>query len=414
LRSLVFGVAGERGWELRQGLVGDLIREGRVRSARVEAALRAVPREVFVPGVPLEEVYRPSEAIVIKRLEGVSVSSASAPDVMAVMLEQLAVEPGQRVLEIGAGTGYNAALLSELVGPDGEVVSVEIDEDLVLAARDHLRVAGYARVHVVLGDGALGYAPAAPFDRVILTVGAGDIAPAWRDQLRNPGGRLVLPLAITGSQRCVAFDQMGDHLASRAILNCSFIPLRGLLAGATPRVPLGPNGEMAISSSFLHLSAGGVTELLSGAHRTVPTGVEVSTAEVAEGLILWLAAREPGMCSIWASASPGVAEVVPELFGSPDKWRASLGLLADNGLALLAWARAHPPADGAGDELVVRMFGTPGYRLVERVQAWHAAGRPLDAGLSIRAYPRDQTASGEAVVEQRWTRFVLDWNLANS
>src|SRR5919202_4998573 len=146
----------ERGWELRQALVDDLKREGRVHSARVEAALRAVPREVFVPGVPLDEVYRPSDAIVVKRLEGISVSSASAPDVVAVMLEQLAVEPGQRVLEVGAGTGYNAALLAELVGPEGQVVSIEIDEDLVAAAREHLRAAGYDQVQVVLGDGALG------------------------------------------------------------------------------------------------------------------------------------------------------------------------------------------------------------------------------------------------------------------
>jgi protein-L-isoaspartate(D-aspartate) O-methyltransferase len=404
-------VAGERGWELRQALVGELVREGRVRSARVEAVLRAVPREVFVPGVPLDEVYRSSEAIVVKRLDGVSVSSASAPDVMAVMLEQLAVEPGQRVLEIGTGTGYNAALLSELVGPDGHVVSVEIDEDLVLAARQHLRTAGYERVEVVLGDGALGYAPGAPFDGLILTVGAGDIAPAWRDQLRNPGGRMVLPLAISGSQRCVAFEQMGDHLASRAILNCSFIPLRGVLAGSTPRVPLGPNGELALSSSSSGVSAAVVTELLAGAHRGVPTGVAASIGEVAEGLVLWLAAREPGMCSIWASSAPGLSEAVPELFGSPARWRASLGLLDEHGLALLAWSQAHPPAEGARDELFVRVFGTPGNQLVQRVQAWQAARRPLDSALSIRAYPRDHSASGEAVLEQRWTRFVLDWTV---
>jgi protein-L-isoaspartate(D-aspartate) O-methyltransferase len=403
-------VRGERGWELRQALVGDLVREGRVRSAGVEAALRAVPREVFVPGVPLDEVYRPSEAIVIKRLEGVSVSSASAPDVMAVMLEQLAVEPGQRVLEIGTGTGYNAALLAELVGPDGEVVSVEIDEDLVLAAREHLRTAGYARVQVVLGDGALGYAPAAPFDRLILTVGAGDIAPAWRDQLRNPGGRLVLPLAISGTQRCVAFEQVGDHLASQTILNCSFIPLRGLLAGSTPRLPLGPNAEVAISSSSVDLPAGGISELLVGPSRAVLTGVLASTAEVAEGLVLWLAAREPAMCSVWASAAPGLSEVVPELFGSPGKWRASLGLVQPTGLALLGWAQAHPRTEGSRDELVVRVFGSPGDDMVERLQAWQAAGRPLDSALSIRAYPRDHPASGEAVVKQRWTRFLLDWN----
>jgi hypothetical protein len=208
----------------------------------------------------------------------------------------------------------------------------------------------------------------------------------------------------------VAFEHLGDHLASRAILNCSFIPLRGLLAGSTPRLPLGPNGEMAISSSSLHLSAGAVSELLRGPHRSLTTGVLASTAEVAEGLVLWLAARERAMCSVWASSSPGLSEAVPELFSSPGKWRASLGLLNDGGLALLAWARGNPPAEGTRDDLVVRVFGTPGDTLLERVQAWQAAGRPLDTALTIRAYPHDHPASGEAVLEQRWTRFVLDWN----
>ena len=132
-------MTGERGWQLRQALVDDLKREGRVHSARVEAALRAVPREVFVPGVPLDEVYRPSDAIVVKRLEGISVSSASAPDVVAVMLEQLAVEPGQRVLEVGAGTGYNAALLAELVGSEGQVVAHLLEGHAALAAGDGQR-----------------------------------------------------------------------------------------------------------------------------------------------------------------------------------------------------------------------------------------------------------------------------------
>ena len=79
---------------------------------------------------PREEVYR-DQAIVTKRVDGVSVSSSSQPAIMAVMLEQLAVQPGQRVLEIGAGTGYNAALLAHLVGPTGQVITVDIDAGIV-------------------------------------------------------------------------------------------------------------------------------------------------------------------------------------------------------------------------------------------------------------------------------------------
>src|SRR5947209_19302731 len=95
---------------LRRALVERLRRDGHLRSATIVEAMEAVPREVFVPGVPLEEAYRSSEAIITKRIEGIGVSSASAPDVVALMLEQLDPKSGQRVLEVGAGTGYNAAL----------------------------------------------------------------------------------------------------------------------------------------------------------------------------------------------------------------------------------------------------------------------------------------------------------------
>src|SRR3984893_11957908 len=132
-------------------LIDELAAAGAVRSPTVEAALRAVPRHLFLPDVPLEEVYR-DQAIVTKRVDGIRVSSSSQPAIMAIMLEQLDVRPGQRVLEIGAGTGYNAALLAHLVGPTGRVVTVDIDDDIVAAARQHLDAAGCERVQVVCGD----------------------------------------------------------------------------------------------------------------------------------------------------------------------------------------------------------------------------------------------------------------------
>jgi protein-L-isoaspartate(D-aspartate) O-methyltransferase len=174
-------------------LVDALVSAGAITSSKVEAAFRAVPRHLFVPHVDVQGAYR-NEAIPTKLIDGRAVSSASQPSIVATMLEQLDVRPGQRVLEIGAGTGYNAALVAQLVGPSGRVVTIDIDEDIVADAQDHLAAASIDGVDVICGDGGLGYPPEAPYDRIVLTVGALDITPAWWDQLGS-GGR---PLDLVG------------------------------------------------------------------------------------------------------------------------------------------------------------------------------------------------------------------------
>ncbi|MGH3564039.1 MAG: protein-L-isoaspartate O-methyltransferase family protein, partial [Mycobacterium sp.] len=134
---------------------------------------------VFVPGIEPERVYR-DEAFPIKYGgDGLPVSSSSQPAIMARMLDQLDVQPGHRVLEIGTGSGYNAALLGHLVGETGAVVSVDIDADLVANARERLAECGVSKVTVGCGDGGVGWPEQAPYDRIIATVGAWDIPPAW-------------------------------------------------------------------------------------------------------------------------------------------------------------------------------------------------------------------------------------------
>jgi protein-L-isoaspartate(D-aspartate) O-methyltransferase len=160
-----------------------------VLSSEVEAALRTVPRHLFAPGVPWETAYT-NDTVVTKRDEhGIALSSVSAPWLQAMMLEQAQLAPGMRVLEIGSG-GYNAALIAELVGEEGEVTTVDIDSDVADRARRCLAVAGYRWVNVVLADAEGGIPDHAPYDRIIVTVGAWDIPPAWVDQLAE-GGRLV-------------------------------------------------------------------------------------------------------------------------------------------------------------------------------------------------------------------------------
>jgi len=219
---------------LHQRLVDWLTIYERIRTPQVEAAFRAVPRHHFLPTAPLREVYRDT-VIATKVIDGRFVSSSSQPSIMAEMLEQLGLEPGQRVLEIGTGTGYNAALLAHAVGETGQVTSVDLDEDTASTARQRLVELGFGSVQVVCADGNAGYLPNAPYDRVILTVGATDIEPAWYEQLA-PDGRLVVPLELIGQvMKVVAFERRDGYLESVSTANCTFMMLRG----SVPEPPAG-------------------------------------------------------------------------------------------------------------------------------------------------------------------------------
>src|SRR5438552_5060438 len=138
-------------------MVDQLKKRGLEFDPAIEAAFRAVPREAFVPNIPLEQVYA-GDVIVTKRdAGGDPISSSSEVGIMIVMAHLLDVAPGQRILEIGAGTGYNAAVLAELVGERGAITTIDIDADIAALARQHLARAGVDRVAVITADGWEGH-----------------------------------------------------------------------------------------------------------------------------------------------------------------------------------------------------------------------------------------------------------------
>ena len=244
---------------LRSSLVQSLLETGAIKQKAVTEAMNKVPRHLFLPGVPLEQAY--ADTAVPTRWDGqIAVSSASQPAIVAIMLQQLQVEPGDRVMEIGAGTGYNAALIAELVGTLGSVLTVDIDAEIVTEALEHLASAGYPQVRVVVGDGAAGWSSGAPYDRIILSVGASDIAPSWYEQLREDG-ILVLPLWLGGVELSVAFRKHGGILTSLSQTPCGFMRLRGAEAGAEQWVSL-PKGRSLFAEHASEL-AGPVSTLLS-------------------------------------------------------------------------------------------------------------------------------------------------------
>ena len=273
-------------------MVSVLRSAGRLRDPAIEAAFRAVPRHEFLPDLPVEEAYA-DEAIAVQRIGGVATSSASQPSMMAIMLEQLAARPGDRVLEIGAGTGYNAALLAHIVGATGSVTSVDIDPDLVDSAARHLAAAGVGGVRLVCADGALGYPADAPYDRIVLTVGSCDVRPDWVEQLA-PGGRLLLPLALRGSQLSVALDLGPDGLLrSHSVCGCAFIRLRGIGRRRRP-CPVASGCAMQVPEDAEGLpDPTAVAAVLAAPGPVRAAGVPLGPPDVWDGFGLWLALREP-------------------------------------------------------------------------------------------------------------------------
>ena len=189
-----------------------------VRNTDVLRAMRATPRQEFVPFESRILAYS-DRALSI----GFG-ATISQPYIVGLMTELLAAEPESRVLEIGTGSGYQAAVLSQLAR---HVYTVELQPDLARAAAARLTRLGYGNVSVREGDGAQGWPAEAPFDRVIVTAAAPEIPPALFEQLR-PGGRLVAPVGEGDQdQELVVIEKSGTgELSKRSVIPVRFIPLR--------------------------------------------------------------------------------------------------------------------------------------------------------------------------------------------
>lgn len=211
--------------EERKMLVEKLRRRGLLKSQEVVEALLKVPRELFVwPGME-SEAY-----LDIPLPLGNTGQTISAPHMVAIMLEELKVKRGMKVLEIGTGSGYNAALLAELVGPEGEVVTVERLPELVEFARRNIEKAGYSsRVKIILGDGTLGYPPRSTdptYDRIIVTAAAPKVPKYLVYQLKDEG-ILLIPIGPLGYQELIRITKRMGKVYEEKLGGCVFVPLIG-------------------------------------------------------------------------------------------------------------------------------------------------------------------------------------------
>jgi protein-L-isoaspartate(D-aspartate) O-methyltransferase len=395
--------------ELRDAMVRELIDVGAARSERVVAAFRKVPRHLVAPELEMAAVYRAEEAAITKRdADGVAVSSVSAPRIQALQIEQAELRPGMRVLEVGSG-GVNAAYLAELVGPGGLVVSVDIDPDVTARAEKFLAEAGYERqVRVVTADAEFGVPEHAPYDRILVTVQAADIPPAWTGQLVD-GGRLVVPMRIRGMTRSVALVREGGRLVSDGMELCGFVPMRG--AGEN-RVGLVVLHDVQGEEVGLRLDdhrvqdADGLRAALHGPRVEAWSGVTLAGDESNEHLDLWLATALDDLLLLAATPAARAAGLVAS--ASP------LGLPALVDGSSFAYRTIRRTDDPDRFELGAVGHGPKGRqtaeRLVEEIRRWDREHRGDRAVVEVHpAGTPDERLPAGRIVDRPHTRVLITW-----
>ncbi len=210
--------------EQRKAMVRHQLVARGIRDERVLRAMGEVPRHCFVPEAMRHLAYADAPLPIGNN------QTISQPLIVAIMLEALELEPNDRVLDIGTGSGYQAAVLSELVD---HVISVEIIPELARQARRLLRLLGYHNVSVLQGDGSLGLVEEAPFDAIVAAAAPQEVPTALVEQLA-PGGRLVLPVGPAFAQSLLRLRNTRSGIEVTDLGPCAFVPLKSPRARETP------------------------------------------------------------------------------------------------------------------------------------------------------------------------------------
>ena len=249
-----------------QTLVNTLRQHNNITNEHLAEAFATVPRHAFLPETDLDQVYSDATIPVSFDTQGDVICSATMPSMIAFLLDQADVQPGQNILQIGSGTGYVSALLKYLVGEEGRVTALELDRAISQVTSENLQKAGYGDVVVVNVDGTQGYAPRAAYDHIISTVGVWDIPEAWIRQLK-PGGRIVIPVMIDGLQVMGTFTPQPDGtITCDQVCPSTFDFIRGSEATPNHKTRLGSTAMDLIADDVDTLDTAALHLLLSADH----------------------------------------------------------------------------------------------------------------------------------------------------
>lgn len=371
-----------------------------IRTPQVERAMRTVPRQAFAPEHELPDVFDATGVLVTKRDgQGKAVSSVSAPWVQALMLERAGLSEGDRVLEIGSG-GYNAALLAEMVGPSGHVVSVDIDPEVISRAHECLAAAGYRdRVELVTAD-ADQVLDREGWDAILVTVGIWDVSPAWVEQLVE-GGRLVMPLRVHGFSRIFACTKAGSMLVGAYGEMAGFVSMQGAGAHTRSRYEIAPGVEWASDHPVDHDA---LATALETPPRSARTGVCMRSKEPFDTLQWWL---------ITNVDSPGILTGSEETLGTRPMMGGKGTIAAWDGheLVYLGLEEVRVQGERRWEWVVCSRSPSGADRLaqevVELIHTWDGQHRG-GPGPALDLYPLDQAPAG--ALRKRHSALVATWD----
>ncbi|WP_435260464.1 hypothetical protein [Streptomyces sp. 1222.5] len=334
------------------------------------------------------------------------------------MIEHLPLKPGAIVFEAGSG-GYNAELIAHVAGPEGRVMSVDIDPWVVGRTRPFLTEAGSGRVTAVEADAALGapahLVPRGGFNASVITYNCWDLSPAWREQLAE-GGRLVWPLEMGGYTRAITFERHGEVLHARHFTDCGFARDQGQQAHAVPVVPLLNGGLTLRFNDGAAADTEGLEQALRGPRHEVATGVTMGANAYCGSLQLYAATTLPAFCRLHAHQDPeeGVTGIAKD--------RDASAIVGDASLAYLIHIQTK---DGDRPEEKewewrVHAFGEQGPDLAEQlaatVWAWahHVRAEDNDqhAAPSLTVHPAgtpDHLLPAGDVLDKASSRLVFRW-----